>query len=229
MYKATKLLSSSSYPTMGDVRLAFIGMFTALDNCLNADLQQSMIASSISIKLDEYWSLFLDRSSSLSAFLDPRTKSTTFITNNTTNEMIQELQNIISIYSRQENVVATNIQKKSNAARNYFYSIVHQNITTSTTQSEDGELDKYLRTPVELDIEPLVWWRVHETEYPILSRIARDYLVIQSTSVPAEEAFSIAGLTINKLRNKLLPDTARAIICLKNWISEGIGIHKKNG
>nr|CAG8701461.1 12302_t:CDS:2 [Entrophospora candida] len=54
MYEATKLLSSSSYPTMGDVRLAFIGMFTTLDHYLDAQLQQSMIASSISVKLDEY-------------------------------------------------------------------------------------------------------------------------------------------------------------------------------
>lgn len=224
MYEATKLLSSSSYPTMGDVRLVFIGIFTALDRYLEAHLQQSMIASSISVKLDEYWSLYLDKSSSLSAILDPRTKSTTFVTNNTTNEIIQELQNIISIYSHQENIVTTNVQKKSNSARNYFYSIVHQNITASTTQSVNGELEKYLRTLVELDIEPLMWWQAHETKYLILSKIARDYLVIQSTSVPAEEAFSIAGLTISKLRNKLLPDTARATICLKNWITEGMNL-----
>ncbi|CAJ0845679.1 9197_t:CDS:2 [Entrophospora sp. SA101] len=39
MYEATKLLSSSSYPTMGDVILAFIGMFTTLDHYLDAQLQ----------------------------------------------------------------------------------------------------------------------------------------------------------------------------------------------
>ncbi|CAH1764397.1 11443_t:CDS:2, partial [Entrophospora sp. SA101] len=69
MYEATKLSSSSSYPTMGDVRLAFIGMFTTLDHYLDAQLQQSMIASSISVKLDEYWRIFLDQSPSLSAIL----------------------------------------------------------------------------------------------------------------------------------------------------------------
>ncbi|CAJ0767647.1 9464_t:CDS:2 [Entrophospora sp. SA101] len=78
MYEATKLSSSSSYPTMGDVRLAFIGMFTTLDHYLDAQLQQSMIASSISVKLDEYWRIFLDQSPSLSAILGPRTKLTTF-------------------------------------------------------------------------------------------------------------------------------------------------------
>ncbi|CAJ0754332.1 13843_t:CDS:2, partial [Entrophospora sp. SA101] len=119
MYEAVKLSSSSSYPTMGDVRLAFIG-------------------------------------------------------NNITDEIIQELQNIISNYSRQEN----SDHKYSNSAP-------------------------------------------HETEYPISSKIAIDYLVIQSTGVPAEGTFSIAGLTIGKLRNKLLSDTARATICLKSWISEG--------
>lgn len=145
MYEATKLLSSSSYPTMGDVRLAFIGMFTTLDHYLNVDLQQSMIASSISVKLDEYWSLFLNKSSSLSAILDSRTKTTTFGrlgTNNNTNEVIQELQNIISIYSHQENVVTTNIQKKTNSARNYFYNIVHQDI--------ELEVQYYLKDPISI-------------------------------------------------------------------------------
>ena len=59
----------------------------------------------------------------------------------------------------------------------------------------------------------------------MLSQIAKDYLTIQATSVPSERAFSISGLTISKIRNKLDPETARAIICMKNWISE----KKKNG
>jgi len=36
----------------------------------------------------------------------------------------------------------------------------------------------------------------------------------------SERAFLISGLTISKTRNRLDPEIARAIICMKNWISE---------
>ncbi|CAH1757725.1 14000_t:CDS:2, partial [Entrophospora sp. SA101] len=53
VYEATKLLSSSSsYPTIGDVRLAFICMFITPDHYLNA-LQQSM-------NFSKTWRIFLD-------------------------------------------------------------------------------------------------------------------------------------------------------------------------
>jgi hypothetical protein len=53
--------------------------------------------------------------------------------------------------------------------------------------------------------------------------MARDYLTIQATSVPSEEAFSIAGNTISKTRNRLSSETARACLCLKSWIINKIG------
>ncbi|CAG8842944.1 15516_t:CDS:1, partial [Racocetra persica] len=55
-------------------------------------------------------------------------------------------------------------------------------------------------------------------------KLARNYLTIQATSISCEQAFSLAGLTISKTRNRLLPKTARASICLKNWITEGLGL-----
>ena len=61
-------------------------------------------------------------------------------------------------------------------------------------------------------------------KYPILSSIAKDYLIIQATSVAAEQAFSIAGNTITPTRNKLDSETAREILCLKSWIENGMGI-----
>jgi hypothetical protein len=53
--------------------------------------------------------------------------------------------------------------------------------------------------------------------------MARDYLTIQATSVPSEQAFPVAGNTISKTRNRLLPETARACLCMKSWIINKIG------
>ena len=47
---------------------------------------------------------------------------------------------------------------------------------------------------------PLDWWRVHETDYPYLAKLAIKYLAIPATSAPSERVFSTAGLTIAKDR-----------------------------
>ena len=39
-------------------------------------------------------------------------------------------------------------------------------------------------------------------------------------------AFSVAGNTITKTRNRLQPETARASLCAKSWIDNNVG--KKN-
>jgi hypothetical protein len=46
------------------------------------------------------------------------------------------------------------------------------------------------------------------------------YLSIQGSSIPSEQAFSIATNTITKIRCNLKPDTARATMRLKSWIQK---------
>ncbi|EXX63972.1 hypothetical protein RirG_147230 [Rhizophagus irregularis DAOM 197198w] len=53
--------------------------------------------------------------------------------------------------------------------------------------------------------------------------MAKNHLAIQATSVSYEQVFSIAGLTISKVRNRLNPEIAYALLCLKSWITEKIG------
>jgi len=92
-----------------------------------------------------------------------------------------------------------------------------------TTQSvSSNELERYLSLPQDENCDPLIWWNSYQKTFPILSAMAKDYLAIQATSVSCEQAFSIAGLTISKVRNRLNPETARALLCLKSWISEKI-------
>ncbi len=72
---------------------------------------------------------------------------------------------------------------------------------------------------IDEETDPLLWWQVHTKEYPIISNMAWDYLTIQATSVASEQAFSVAGNVISKTRNRLLPETARACLCMKSWIT----------
>ena len=86
-----------------------------------------------------------------------------------------------------------------------------------------SELDRYLALEKDEETDPLLWWQAHAKEYPNVSNMARDYLAIQATSVPLEQAFSVAGNTISKTQNRLLPETARACLCMKSWIVNKIG------
>ena len=58
-------------------------------------------------------------------------------------------------------------------------------------------------------------------QYPTLSRIARDYLAIQGSSVPSERAFSSGSLTATARRNRLKGDIFEALQILKSGYRNG--------
>lgn len=94
------------------------------------------------------------------------------------------------------------------------------NKSTATINNWRTDIDDYVAMPrANEDVDVLVWWESHQVLYPNLSRMARDYLCIQATSVPAERMFSKAGLIIRKHRNRLDSESARVLLCLNAWQS----------
>ncbi|CAK1600290.1 unnamed protein product [Parnassius mnemosyne] len=62
------------------------------------------------------------------------------------------------------------------------------------------ELKGYLGKPRAVISEDILdCRRTHETKYPILSKMARDFLLIPATSVRAERLFSKASLVIRNI------------------------------
>jgi hAT family C-terminal dimerisation region len=55
----------------------------------------------------------------------------------------------------------------------------------------------------------------NSSRYPVWASLARDYLPIMASSVSSERAFSSAGVTISKRRNRLKPDIVEALQFLK--------------
>ena len=51
-------------------------------------------------------------------------------------------------------------------------------------------------------MEPLEYWRKNAFRFKVLSRMARGFLAIPTTSVPVEQIFSQAGDLITKKRNQ---------------------------
>ena len=60
-------------------------------------------------------------------------------------------------------------------------------------------------------------FQLNTTRYPVWSSLALDYLPIMASSVSSERAFSSAGITISKRRNRLGPDLVEALQFLKCW------------
>ncbi|XP_039216147.1 E3 SUMO-protein ligase ZBED1-like isoform X1 [Crotalus tigris] len=62
--------------------------------------------------------------------------------------------------------------------------------------------------------EPLQWWKIHHTQYPLLSRAARKLLGVPATSVPAGWLFSSTGDAIHTKRQALTPEHVDMLVFL---------------
>ncbi|KIL54468.1 hypothetical protein M378DRAFT_92486, partial [Amanita muscaria Koide BX008] len=66
------------------------------------------------------------------------------------------------------------------------------------------------------------WWGINASRYPVWASLSRDFLSIMATSVSSERAFSSAGITISKRRNRLKADIVEALQCLKCMIKRNL-------
>ncbi|CAG8594311.1 11078_t:CDS:2, partial [Cetraspora pellucida] len=157
MLHATEIISTSSYPTIADVRLTFLGIIRHLELFINNNLyseNEQTMAYFIKNKLNDYWSIINHNESiRIASVLDPTSKLTTFPLSAKKDTVLISLQNIMNEYKPLA--------------------------LTSTSVFDDKRK-----------------WFVS--------------LISQQT------------ITLSKLRNRLKPKTARASLCLKNWMENNI-------
>ncbi|GBC27415.1 zinc finger BED domain-containing protein RICESLEEPER 2-like [Rhizophagus irregularis DAOM 181602=DAOM 197198] len=224
--KATKYLSASSYSTMGETRFIFSGIQAHLTkNMENETFTQREMATLIHRKIRQYW-MIMDKSSITSAILDPQNKLTIF-SDESRLSALQHIQDTYNTY-KEWSLLTNTKQYAPNSTRQYFARLQQINEEIDQTSDEISpvipavefeELNRYLQLPIDEGTDPLTWWQAHSNEFPVLCNIARDFLCIQAMSVASEQAFSVAGNTITKTRNRLLPETARVCLCMKSWIN----------
>ena len=58
-------------------------------------------------------------------------------------------------------------------------------------------------TDAEARVSALGWWRVHESEHPLIAQVARRLLSLQASSAASERSFSKGGLIVSKKRQCL--------------------------
>lgn len=167
---------------------------------------------------DKYWGE-LKLSGLIATFLDPRFK------NDILNTYSGVKDQISTLYSYYNSIHNFSQNQKVNEKRSK-YSKLNLNISLNDQEilndNNFKEIELYInhifsKTINIDDFDLLQWWKLHSQDFPILSKIARNYLAIQSSSVLSENLFSGAGNTITESRNRLSPDTSRAVVCLKSW------------
>ncbi|KAJ4717581.1 Zinc finger BED domain-containing protein RICESLEEPER [Melia azedarach] len=93
----------------------------------------------------------------------------------------------------------------------------------------DADVNEYKKTEFESYLEDRVlpdhesfdilgWWKANQYKYALLSKIARDILVILVSTVASESTFSAAGRVVSLHRNRLHPNTVEALMCTQSWL-----------
>ena len=87
----------------------------------------------------------------------------------------------------------------------------------SPEQKVQREIETYLSTPrIDMEADPLAWWRHNCKVFPLLSKLARKYLSVCATSSPSERLFSSSGHIVNSLRGNLNPEKVNMLVFLNN-------------
>ena len=82
-----------------------------------------------------------------------------------------------------------------------------------------AELTRYQEeAPIPETEDPLMWWKLNNHRFPVLSIFVQSILCVPAISVPCERLFSSSGYIVNKMRSCLLPENVNALVCLRDWL-----------
>ncbi|GET55653.1 ribonuclease H-like domain-containing protein [Rhizophagus irregularis DAOM 181602=DAOM 197198] len=155
--------------------------------------------------------------------LDPRLKMEYYNNETWNDDQKKEIrEKFLNIYNSTYSNPNSSSTLSNSLNNEYKNSITSKVFKRKHTQKID-EFQVHLLSPVcDESVDPLQWWKVNQTQFPRLSKMAMDYLAIPSTSVPSEECFSISKNLITDKRNKLAGKTIKSCMCLKSWFSSSL-------
>ncbi|CAJ0856590.1 1087_t:CDS:2, partial [Entrophospora sp. SA101] len=208
--KATLEMSKSSYPTFGSSVPVYSYLIDNIEDFL--DEKQCLddivaVANRAKDKIQKYYPTLDGLVYVNATVIDSRLKME-YYNDNETQEQIATNQPVNT-----SSPLANHMLKKS----------TNQPVNTSSPLANHmlkkckfvcaNELDTYLNSSsANLDIDILLFWKLHESEYPNLSKMAKDYL-----SIPVECIFSGGTDLISQRQCSLKPEAIRMCMCLKNW------------
>lgn len=147
----------------------------------------------------------------IASFLDPRHKHLKFTTNEVKEAVHEKVRDLLSGL-RAVSGDGAGVDDESGPAKrpkqvDAMVSFFGEDyFMGDTVTSDHSEMARYtIEEGISPSQDPALWWSLNEYRFKNLSRLAKAYLCIPATSVPAERVFSAAGLVVNRLRSRLLP------------------------
>src|SRR6266542_3927836 len=208
-FEFTVAMSGSEYPTFGTLLLFLDYLLDHLNTTISDNLNNS--AAYLTLILDPRY-----KTQIIPNDLDLEIAKNVLTTEFTSYQILVEQDKEINEEINKETNTSVGEKRKPLGIMEY---IIQKKKKSSNLQSRN-EIDEYLAIPVESqNVNPCEWWKHHQTQYPILAKIAQDYICIPATSVSNEQAFSKSGELISKKRNRLGDRAIEACMCLNSWIT----------
>jgi hypothetical protein len=150
--------------------------------------------------------------------------------------ILQEIAQVNASFSSSSAIVRDVVPKISQGRSRYVDHIRSSDII----QPIKTDLDTYLEEDVyisdknkngvamETDFDALAWWKSNVLKYHILSKMAKDILVISISTIASESSFNANGRVIESHRTSLSTETIQMLLCGSNWVKVLHGIKRKS-
>ena len=187
-----------------------------LKEAISDKLQAQYLIQNVSMILD------------VCSFLDPRFRAV-YLTNKT-NTLIRieteacEVTDQMSNEQSQNPEIQEAIQPAPSKKLKGLAAVLKKALPSVTVQPQEQlttservkkEIDRYLDlAPIDLECDPLNWWKKEAENFPALAILARKYLCLCGTSVPSERLFSKGGYIVNGMCCRLSPDKVNMLLFL---------------
>ncbi|KAL0211071.1 hypothetical protein P9112_009369 [Eukaryota sp. TZLM1-RC] len=156
-----------------------------------------------------------DETAYVGIVLDPRVKTVTSDIKNDVEKAKTILTILLGMLRHKQEQIGYIVEQSRNDEDEDLFSPPQNSKRMAQTYVE--ELNMYeAEIPRPQSIDPLDWWKINESRYPILAALAKDIFTIQASSVPCEQLFSSAGRTHTEYRASLTDETVEALVSLKS-------------
>lgn len=153
----------------------------------------------------------------IASFLDPRYKNLSFL--NESNRA--DIWALVLSRLNEQQVDATAIGRATPSALDFLLADETDDESQSTMGEGMQELERYkLESCINRNDEPLTWWRNSSLRFPLLSKLAKQYLCIPATSAASERAFSSSGNIATHRRSTLSSEMVQSLVFLHHNIKK---------
>uniref|UniRef100_A0A3P8QZG9 BED-type domain-containing protein n=1 Tax=Astatotilapia calliptera TaxID=8154 RepID=A0A3P8QZG9_ASTCA len=213
---ATLVMSEEKSPTLSIIAPLHAQL---LEKMISVSHDSSLIKDLKTAVYDNLKYVALKDKLYIASALDPRFKALPFLSKETCNNTFSQLVLEAAGLENVDTAIVSYRNKNKKLLVFLHYSTYSTKTTApqkTPTQKAKEEVNRYRGVePVALSEDPLIWWRDHEREYPLLALQAKQYLSIPGTSVPSERVFSTAGDIVTAQRSCLTPQHVDQLLFLQ--------------